>query len=421
MARLVFLKTHGRPEIRINLKEAEQWKAELGKMAWDSLAWVRHCANSGVAACEFVLAVCLYNGISAVENDAEAFVWCQRAAGQGIGGAMNVLGNLNLELRKNPSEALRWYIKAAALKEAAAIYNIGTLFERGIGVEEDMETAFDWYLRAATYGSVNAQNVMGIFHEQGISTDRNALEAILWYRFVHICFLTQDNQLTYISVEFSKSALGGHPHAQYNLARCYSQAIGVDRRSDLAMVWFQFSADQNHTLAMMSLAVSHENSIGVERDWVTARNWYLSAAERGVTEAKNRLGQVIASELLMPCRLILGGRLKSAEFPAIKTDPKTPHPKGLTDLPIELLETIMEFLNPLNILTRRQTRNLFDYARDFRGLRKESGYFIEDPSTRKAKFLEFVDVIDYSKHDCGICTGECDVIAHHLSRLNTIT
>jgi TPR repeat protein len=50
---------------------------------------------------------------------------------------MNLLGNMYVEgqgVDGDPVIGMLWYMQSAESREPAALYNIGTLFERGLGI-----------------------------------------------------------------------------------------------------------------------------------------------------------------------------------------------------------------------------------------------------------------------------------------------
>ena len=49
---------------------------------------------------------------------------------------------------RNYREALKWYGKAASKKNADAMEAIGRMYEKGRGVEKDIEYAEEWYRKA---------------------------------------------------------------------------------------------------------------------------------------------------------------------------------------------------------------------------------------------------------------------------------
>ncbi|KAJ1561074.1 hypothetical protein HK405_005009, partial [Cladochytrium tenue] len=306
-ARLAFLKMHGRPGITIDHRAAARWSQKCRRRGETAVAWLRAGAGAGQPAAQFCLALCFYNSIGVAFDGTAAFRWCESAARGGVAGAQNVLGNLHVEgtgcAAASARAGLRWYIRAAERKEAAAIYNIGTLFERGLGVEADTVQALEWYRRAASFGSVNAENILGIFCEQGVGLDRRMpSQAAHHYR---------------------TAALAGHPHAQYNLARCLHEGIGVARDDARALAWFCRAADQGHTLAALSAAVCLEaglvgpiaaappaaEAVRVTRtDRAAAVALYARAAAAGCPEARRRVRPLVAARVLVAARILLNAR-----------------------------------------------------------------------------------------------------------------
>ena len=70
----------------------------------------------------------------------------------------SILSNARLRLRKcwgidqDISKALLWYRSSAELDHAPAMWNLGRVFDNGIGVEANEASAFDWYGEAAKRG-----------------------------------------------------------------------------------------------------------------------------------------------------------------------------------------------------------------------------------------------------------------------------
>ena len=60
------------------------------------------------------------------------------------------------QAEKDPKEALKWYLKAAAQgdRDGELMRSIGSFYEKGIDVEQDFEKAAEWYLKA---GELNAK------------------------------------------------------------------------------------------------------------------------------------------------------------------------------------------------------------------------------------------------------------------------
>lgn len=126
------------------------------------------------------------------------------------------------ELENYRYKAMKWYRKAAEQGHVKAKFNLGLIYERGIGTErlernreeaekwiqesakqgytpakcwmgyyymgnavtipKDEEKAFQWYSEAAQEGSEEACFRLGQFYEHGICVEPDREKAISWYR-----------------------------------------------------------------------------------------------------------------------------------------------------------------------------------------------------------------------------------------------
>ena len=57
----------------------------------------------------------------------------------------------------NCKKAFEWYEEAAKQGRADAQYNLGLMYERGQGVDQDDSMAMRWYAKAAAQGHEQAQ------------------------------------------------------------------------------------------------------------------------------------------------------------------------------------------------------------------------------------------------------------------------
>ena len=65
-------------------------------------------------------------------------------------------------VKKNYSEAARWYQLAADQGFSKAQANLGVLYAEGLGVEQDFDQAAQWFLSAAEQGNPMAQHNLGL-------------------------------------------------------------------------------------------------------------------------------------------------------------------------------------------------------------------------------------------------------------------
>lgn len=61
-------------------------------------------------------------------------------------------------------------------------FNLGLMYEQGIGVTKDEKEALNWYLKASLQGNSNAQYNLAVLYENGRGCDVNFKEAHRWYR-----------------------------------------------------------------------------------------------------------------------------------------------------------------------------------------------------------------------------------------------
>jgi TPR repeat protein len=102
-----------------------------------------------------------------------------------------------------------------------AQYSLGRCFEKGNGVEQNMETAVEWYRKAAADGNATAQFSLGRCFEKGTGAAQNMKSAVEWY---------------------TKAALQGNALAQGKLGRCYSKGLGVPQDIGAAVQWYTKAA-----------------------------------------------------------------------------------------------------------------------------------------------------------------------------------
>ena len=71
------------------------------------------------------------------------------------------------------AESATWLQKAADLGHAGAQAKLAFLYTRGLGVEQNPETAFDLLSKSAKQGDIDGQYNLGIFYLNGWGTKQN--------------------------------------------------------------------------------------------------------------------------------------------------------------------------------------------------------------------------------------------------------
>lgn len=121
-------------------------------------------ARGGNALAQTRLATLYYHGHGVRESDAQAQLWFERAAHQGLAEAQFNLGNMYayglvaLPDDQDPQRlAAQWYFEAARQGHAEAQYSLGILFLTGSGVAQSADEASKWMARAAAAGHADAR------------------------------------------------------------------------------------------------------------------------------------------------------------------------------------------------------------------------------------------------------------------------
>ena len=248
------------------------------------------------------------------KNYTEAVKWYRKAAEQGHAGAQNNLGYCyknGYGVTKDYAEAVKWYRKAAEQGNDLAQYNLGVCYEYGQGVTKDITEAVKWYRKAAAQDYARAQYHIGVCYKQGNGVTKDYAEAVKWYRKaaeqgdakaqhnLGYCY-EYGNGVTKDYAEavkwYRKAAEQGDAYAQCNLGNCYAYGNGVTQDYAEAVKWWRKSAEQGDANAQHNLGVCYEHSYGVTKSITEAVKWYRKAAAQGDSDAKDKLKRLGYSE-----------------------------------------------------------------------------------------------------------------------------
>jgi localization factor PodJL len=120
--------------------------------------WLAKAAGQGHLEAQFMLASLYERGAGVAKDENQAISLYRKAANAGHIRAMHNLGVL-LSAHESPqdySEAAVWFARAAQAGLADSQYNLALLYERGLGVEQDLSRAYLWYRAAGRGGDKEA-------------------------------------------------------------------------------------------------------------------------------------------------------------------------------------------------------------------------------------------------------------------------
>lgn len=167
----------------------------------------------------------------------EAVSACQEVAELGNPKAQRILGDMYYwgwgdALQKDPKKSVMWYKRAATAGNVNARYNLGYLYEQGLGVPVDFKRSYQWYRSAAERGHADAQFNLGNMFNKGAGVEKNEAEAVTWYK---------------------RAAKQGIVEAQFNLANKYVRGNGVSQNAIEAYKWYQVAAQNGMDEARKNL------------------------------------------------------------------------------------------------------------------------------------------------------------------------
>jgi hypothetical protein len=205
------------------------------------------------------------------------------------------------------SGAVGLYTAAAALGDAHAMFQLGSIFLGGHGVPADRARALDWFKRGADAGHAPSQSQLGYLYLTGAVGAPDPAGARAWFEkaaaqnypraLFELGYMAQHppagaaRDLTAMHAYYRRAADLGLPEAQQQLGYCYQVGLGLPHPDvQQSIVWYSKAADQGLAKAMYSLGQIYESGDGVPAQPDVGRSWMVRAAAAGSVEGKRWLG-----------------------------------------------------------------------------------------------------------------------------------
>lgn len=189
-----------------------------------------------------------------------------------------------LESRIQHDAALPAVIKEVEKKAFAGIpeaqHDLAAIYTAGHGgVKVEYGKAAAWFREAAVQGVANASYNLGVLYQQGLGVKQDINMAVRWYR---------------------AAAEKGHPEAEYNLGIASIEGVGTKYDPEKAAYYFEESAKGGIREAAYNLGLIHENGLAGNSRPDEALYWYKKAAEMGSPEAQAALDQLAKTLGVLP-------------------------------------------------------------------------------------------------------------------------
>ena len=139
----------------------------ISQVPWDYLWQRNHHTMSRLSSDRRVLYCCPIPTLTAAKEghaDSQFNVGLMYEKGIGVG--------------KDEKEAVAWYSKSAEQGNSAAQYNLGVLYENGLGTGIDYAKANEWYRKASVQGDALAIGNLGMLYVRGQGVKENKVAGV---------------------------------------------------------------------------------------------------------------------------------------------------------------------------------------------------------------------------------------------------
>lgn len=144
---------------------------------------------------------------------------------------------------------------------------------RGLGsrayIQKNFDSRLDEWKQAASMGLPEAQWLLARCYEEGLGVQMSLAEALSWH---------------------FKAAEQGYSKSQNRIASCYQNGEGVPQDDAEAVRWYRKAAEQGNVIAQANLGWCYDAGSGVMRNSSEAMKWFRLAADQGDYTAQFNLG-----------------------------------------------------------------------------------------------------------------------------------
>jgi uncharacterized protein len=241
----------------------------------ESIRYLKLAADKNLTRAMIELAELYLNGQGVEQDFNEAVRYLTLAADKNNVRAMNKLAELYLNgqgVEQDSNEAMKWFevaSKKARSKSASnnAKFQIALMHLKGQGIPVNIEEAVDRMLLLADQKYVPAISKLGEFYLKGLGVQQNTETAIKW---------------------FELGVKENDPVSQYFLGSMYqnNQVDGFHMRD--AVELYKLSAAQDYQKAQLALGRYYFE----EEIFYKAFEMYLPASQKGIREAETAVGSI---------------------------------------------------------------------------------------------------------------------------------
>ncbi len=232
----------------------------------ECIRWLRQGAQADDVLCMSLLGNLLRQGKGCKINPTEALKWHEKAAALGDPESQISVAIACMRGEDIAQDKLRAFnlLHLASLQEDPdALFMLGIAYERGDGTAKNLKKAHECYAQAAELGSIKATLRVGMNHFWGDGITQDVPEGVKWIK---------------------RAANLGSADAEVFLGFMFRSGTGVNKNKRLARKWLKRAAEQNHPSGQYELAFLLE-SMDNKQHQTDVRRLMSAAAAQGHKEA----------------------------------------------------------------------------------------------------------------------------------------
>jgi TPR repeat protein len=247
----------------------------------EAVHWYRLASDAGLAAGQYHLAKCYFNGVGVEKDRVEGVRLYKLAAEQGLDKAQYQVGRSYAKglggLNKNSTKAVKYYEKAAAQGHETSIFELAQCYSNNTeGIQKKnltpaarIDTMTKLYRQAADLGNIESMVRLGECYQQGEGFKKNYVKASEWFQIA--------------------ATQGEHTVARFQLGICCLKlgGFGDESPSREAVEWFKLAAKDGYDPAYYELGLCYQNGVGVDQDHAEAEKWYIRKCESDIGIGSN--------------------------------------------------------------------------------------------------------------------------------------
>ncbi|GBB86631.1 hypothetical protein RclHR1_01300016 [Rhizophagus clarus] len=212
-------------------------------------------AKRGDNVSQYYIGDCYFYGKSIERDLNKAVKWYSKSSKGGNIKAMYKLGGCyeyGDGIMRDKEEAFKLYLKSADGGYKDALYDVGNCYNYGNYTLKDDVRAFEFYLKAAEKGDSYCQYLVSNYYYDGKYIPRNEEKGFYWNR---------------------EAAINGDVDAQYKLAEFYLNN-SINKNENKAFRWYlKLAEDKGYLKANYLVAKCYRDGIGIDKNLEAAKNW----------------------------------------------------------------------------------------------------------------------------------------------------